>query len=250
MRRRLLLGAVVVATFGLTGTGCGGATEAMGDEAACPGESCSPDTRERSEAIETLDRVTDVVSVSRTYGFDRGAFAAAEVEAEVTEPEQARDVALAVLAELEDWPQRPPGPSEATVVSDPRVPTDYVAREAEDLDNPYFEPCAPAACERALTDLQHRMRTEIEGFDKVTAKVRGDVLRITGTTGPDDYALAAAAARRLVFDAAVRFADRVEIEISARGPIALTLRLDDGVVCEQPPGQRVACEADNSARFP
>lgn len=243
-RSGALVAVVLVAV--LAATGCADPRTALEDEASCPGSACTDDARQRFDAVAALDRVTKVVRVSRSYGLDSGASAGAEVAADVRGIAGARDVGVAVLRELDAWPGHEFTVAEATVVADPPVEVDYVSRQSADLTNPYFQPCSPAACERALRALRERMTAEIDGLRDVGVEVRGRTLRITGSTAPDQYALAAAGVRRLVFDAALRLADRLEVEMSARGPLRTTLRLQEGRVCEQPPGTTSRCDDDNS----
>lgn len=228
---------------------CSDPTKALQDEASCPGADCTDDARARFDAIADIDEVTEVVLVSRSYGLDRGSAAHAEVEAQVVHRGAAYDVGVAVLRELDVWPERAFGTAEATVTADPAVQVEYADIQTEDLTNPYFELCSPRECDRALVDLRRRMRGELDGLREVDLAVRDGVLRVTGSADADQYALVSAGARGLVVDTALRLADRLEVEITAHGPLVLTLRLQDGLVCEQPPGMYVACEPDNSEPF-
>lgn len=244
--RHLLPALLVVA---LAVTGCADATKVLEDEASCPGVDCTDDARARLDAIADLTHVTGVEQVSRSYRLDRGSFAAAAVSAEVTDRAAARAVGEAVLGELDAWPDHEFAAVEATVAADPPVEVVYTAEQTADLTNPYFEACAPAECDRALADLRERMLTELDGLHDVDLVVRGGVLRVSGTADSDHYSLAASGAHRLVFDAALRFAESLEVEMTARGPLVLTLRLQEGLVCEQPPGQMSRCEPENSQPF-
>lgn len=95
--------------------GCGNPVTAVQDSARCPGEQCTDDTRDRFEAIGDIGGVVEVVEVSRDYGFDRGASRRAEITAEVGSAEQARELGLAVMRELEDWPGHADGPAVVVV---------------------------------------------------------------------------------------------------------------------------------------
>lgn len=238
---------VLTATLGLGA--CGDPRKALQDEASCPGADCTDDARARFDAIAAIDGVTKVARVSRSYGLDRGSAAHAEVEARVADRDAAYDVGMAVLRELDAWPEQELGTVEATVTADPAVQVAYVARQAADLTNPHFEPCSPRECRPALADLRERMLGGLDGLGEVDLESREGVLQVTGRAEPDQYALAAAGARRLVFDTALRLADRLEVEITARGPLVLTLRLQDGRVCQQEPGLTSRCEAGNSQPF-
>ncbi len=51
-------------------------------------------------------------------------------------------------------------------------------------------------------------------------------------------------------DLRVALADRVEVHFTYRAPLEVTLRLADGRVCEQPPGDAVvSCDEDISIPF-
>lgn len=242
-----VLALVVTTVLGLGA--CSDPTTVLQDEASCPGPDCTDDARVRFEAIAAIDEVAEVARVSRSYGLDRGSAAHAEVGARVADRDAAYGVAVAVLRELDAWPEQEFGTVEATVIAEPAVEAAHVRRETADLTNPHFTRCLSRECEQALSDLRERMLGELDGLREVDLEVAQGVLRVTGRADPDHHALASAGARRLVLDTALRLADRLEVEITARGPLALTLRLEDGLVCEQPPGMHVACEPDNSEPF-
>jgi hypothetical protein len=246
---RPLVRALLAGALALGLGGCSDTAKALEDDSACPGQTCTEDTQARYDAIAGLDGVTRVESVARTYGLDSGEFRTARLSAAVGSRSEAHALLVEVLGELDAWPGHDTGPAEATVVSDPPVDVEYTARKTEDLTNPYFRPCSPAKCRAAIDDLEERISAEVDGVRAVHLVVEAGVLRITGTTDPDSYELAAAAVRRLVFDAALRMADRMSVEMTARGPLSLTLRLDGGLVCEQPPGTTVGCEQENSRPF-
>lgn len=111
VRAAVLLGALLLGTGG-----CGGAPDALQDAASCPGDECTDDTRARYDAIASLDGVSDV-RVSRDHGLDRGAARRAEVTADVPTLRAARDLGLAVMRELEDWPGHADGPAVVVVRS-------------------------------------------------------------------------------------------------------------------------------------
>jgi hypothetical protein len=87
------------------------------DSAACPGDTCASDAQEHVDAIGSLAGVTDVVAVTREYGFDRGSHRTAEVRTDASTAPDVRQVALTVMAALEDWPEHADGG--ATVVVEP-----------------------------------------------------------------------------------------------------------------------------------
>lgn len=236
----LLAGLVLV-------TGCSDPA-VLSDEAACPGASCTEDAQERLDAIAALRRVTGVEEVSRSYGLDRGAFHSAVVEAEVTDADEARDVALAVLRELRSWPGQGPGTAEATVVAYPPRTVRRTAREVEDVPA-NFEPCA-GDCRAELATLRERLSAELDGVSDLVVEVAGGRLEVTGRAEPEQATLAARGALTVLGEEAVALADRVEVTFSYRMPLEVTWRLDAGRVCEQPPGEAmVACDGDNSFPF-
>lgn len=236
----LLVGLVLV-------TGCSDPA-VLGDEAACPGATCTEDARERRDTIAALDRVTGVVEVSRSYGLDRGAFHSAVVEAEVVDADEARDVALAVLRELDSWPGQAPGTAEATVVADPPRTVTRRAREVEEVPA-HFEPCA-GDCRAELAAIRERLSAELVGVADLAVEVAGGRLAVTGRAEPEQAVLAARGTLTVLSEEAVALADRVVVTFSYRMPLEVTWRLDDGRVCEQPPGEAmVSCEDDNSIPF-
>jgi len=214
------------------------------DEAACPGADCTPDTQDRVDAIAALDRVTGVVSVRRSYGFDHGSSNGAEVTARVSDRSGARALAMQVLDELDDWPDHPSDTSEATVVADPARTVRYVARDSLDLG--VFDECSPAECDAAVAGLGDRISAEVEGLSDIAVTRRDGLLEITGTASRDQATLAARGVRGVFFDLGLQVADRLEVTVTARGPLEVTLRRDGDLVCEQPPGASITCDADNS----
>lgn len=217
----------------------------LGDEAACPGASCTEDAQERLDAIAALDRVTGVEEVSRISGLDRGAFNAASVTAEVADADQAREVAFSVLRELDRWPGHDPTSAEATVAADPPTTVSGAAVEAEPLPASY-EPCADD-CSAELAVVRQRVAAELEGVETLEVEVRGDVLRVTGRAEPAQATLAARGVLMVLSEEAVALAERVKVRFSYRAPLETTWRLVDGRACEQPPGQAlVSCEDDSS----
>lgn len=228
-------------------TGCSDPA-VLSDEAACPGATCTDDAQERLDTIAALGRVTGVEEVSRSYGFDRGAFHAAVVEAEVTDAGEARDVALAVLRELDSWPGQDTGTAEATVVADPPRTVTRAAREVEQVPA-YFDPCV-GNCSAELATIRERLSAELEGVSGLVVDVTGGRLLVKGRAEPEQATLAARGALAVLHEEAVALADRVEVTFSYRMPLEVTWRLAEGRVCEQPPGEAmVSCEGDNSIPF-
>jgi len=115
--RRVAIGLGLAVPLALVASGCGDPERALNDSAACPGETCTDDTRARVDAIAALDGVTEVVEVTREYGFDRGSYRTAEVRSDASSWREVRGVALAVMRALEDWPEHADGG--ATVVVEP-----------------------------------------------------------------------------------------------------------------------------------
>jgi len=101
----------------LAASACGDPERALNDAAACPGEECTDDTQARVDAIAALEGVTDVVAVTREYGLDRGSYRTAEVRSDASTGREVREVALAVMRALEEWPDHTDGG--ATVVVEP-----------------------------------------------------------------------------------------------------------------------------------
>jgi hypothetical protein len=101
----------------MVASGCSDPERALNDSATCPGDSYTDDTRARVDTIGSLDGVTEVVEVTREYGFDRGSHRTAEVRSDASTGRAVRDVALAVMRALEDWPDHADGG--ATVVVEP-----------------------------------------------------------------------------------------------------------------------------------
>ncbi len=236
----LLAGLVLV-------TGCSDPA-VLGDEATCPGTTCTDDAQERLDAIASLGRVTGVEEVSRSYGLDRGAFHSAAVEAAVDDADEAREVALAVLRELDSWPGHAPGTAEVTVAADPSRVVTRTVREVEDVPSSY-EPCA-GDCRAELATIRERLGAELDGVSDLVVDVTGGRLEVTGRAEPEQATLAARGVLTVLDEEAVALADRVEVRFSYRMPLEVTWRLDEGRVCEQPPGEAlVSCEADNSIPF-
>jgi len=107
----------LVVALPLAASACSDPEGALNDAAACPGEACTDDTQARVDAIAALDGVTDVVAVTREYGFDRGSYRTAEVRSDASTGREVRDIALAVMRALEEWPDHADGG--ATVVIEP-----------------------------------------------------------------------------------------------------------------------------------
>ena len=241
-----LLAAVALAA-GLAG--CTEPEEALNDDAACPGESCTDDTRARFDAIARLDGVTAVETVTRSYGFDRGASRSAEVTAAVDTADAAREVGLAVLTELDNWPDQADG-SAVVVVTGDGGPVRQSYADGQPLSPDFYAPCAPARCDAAVADLERLLTAEVDGLTDLSATVSDGTLSVTATAATAPAARAAKAILdRVETDLDARVAERVAVRIDYVGPLELTLRLDEGRVCEQPPGLVVACESDNSEPF-
>lgn len=240
--------ALLAASLLLAATGCQ-APSVLGDAATCPGQSCTDDAQARFDVIAALDRVTGVEQVSRTSGLDRGVFHSAVVTADVDDADQARDVAVLVLRELDAWPERDPGSAQATVVADPPRTVPGAARESNDLP-PYYDPCAPQACRDGVEELRGQLIAELDGVTGLVVRVVGDRLLISGDAEPEQAALAARGALRVLEDVRVALADRVVVRFAYRSTLEVTLRLADGLVCEQPPGDAVvSCDEGNSIPF-
>ena len=231
-------------------TGLAGCSDpaVLNDEATCPGDTCTDDAQERLDAIAALGSVSEVEEVSRSYGFDRGAFRSAVVHAEVADADEAQDVALAVLRELDTWPDQGPGAAEATVVAVPSRTVTRTVREADDTPA-HYEPCA-GDCRAELAEIRERLSAELEGVSDLVVEVTGGRLAVTGRAEPEQATLAARATLRILGEEAVALADRVEVRFYYRMPLEVTWRLDGNRVCEQPPGEAMtSCEDDNSIPF-
>lgn len=224
---------------------CSGEPRFLRDEATCPGPTCTADARERQETIEALPDVTGVEEVTRSTRLDRSASTRAVVLAGVATEERARQVGRAVLDVLGAWPDHEAATSLVTVVADPATTVEGVSRESEELPSAFYAPCSARECEAALTELEQAVEADHDGAD-VTARVRGRQLLVAGTAPREEAALAARGAVRVLRGLGLRVAPRAEVAIRWRGPLALTLRLEDGLVCEQPPGVQVTCEPGNS----
>lgn len=220
----------------------------LGDEVSCPGPSCTDDARERREAIADLESVTAVVEVARSSRLDRGSSSTAVVRADVTTAEQARQVGVAVLRELDDWPDHEAVTSLATVQADRPRTVRGEARETEELSTDFYAPCSAPQCTGALGDLEAEMEAEYDEVE-VSARVVGRRLLVSGTAPVDQAALAARGAVQTLRELGQRVATRAEVVIRWRAPLAVTLRLEDGLVCEQPAGVVVTCEDANSEPF-
>lgn len=127
-------------------TSCTDPREALQDSASCPGETCTDDTRDRADAVARIDGVTDVVEVSRSYGLDRGSARRAEVVAEPSSRSALVDTGLAVMRELEDWPEHADGVATVVVRSASsaqevtlRLEGDWVCEVVDDV----IRPCGP-----------------------------------------------------------------------------------------------------------
>lgn len=240
--------AIVLSALVLTATGCQ-EPAALGDEASCPGPTCTDDAQERLDVIASLDRVTGVEEVSRTSGFDRGAFHSAVVRAEVADADEAREVALAVLGELDSWPGQDPVSAEVTVTADPQRTVAGAARETESVP-PYYEPCASDDCSAELHLVRDRLSTELEGVSDLAVEVADGRLSVSGRAEPEQATLAARGTLMVLSEEAVAIADRVEVRFTYRMRLAVTWRLVGAMVCEQPPGEAVvSCDDDNSIPF-
>ncbi|MEJ7795030.1 MAG: hypothetical protein WKF50_05725 [Nocardioides sp.] len=233
--------------------GLAGCTESKGvlnDEATCPGETCTDDAQARLDAIAALDGVTGVEQVSRVSGLDRGAFHSAVLTADVNGPDEARSLAVVVLRELDAWPGHDPVSAEATVVADPPRTVTGAARESEELP-PYYDPCADPGCRDEVEEFREQLAAELEGISDLDVRVAGDLLLVSGRAEPEVATLAARGTLRVLGDGAVALADRVEVRFAYRSRLEVTLRLSDGLVCEQPPGEAVvSCVSGNSDPFP
>lgn len=241
MSRRLLGLSLVIALA----TGCADEPSFVADRSTCPGQTCADDTRDRLEAIAELGRVTGVTEVSRSTRLDRGSSSSAVVRAEVTTDAEARAVGEEVLRALDAWPDHEAASSLVTVHSDPAVAVSGVAREAERLAPGFYRGCSPAECDAALTEIEDRVEAAYDGVD-ATVRVTGGRLIVGGIAPRDRAALAARAAVRVLRQTGLRVAPRAEVAIRWRAPLSVTLRLEDGLVCEQPDGVVVSCEAANS----
>ena len=114
----------------------------------------------------------------------------------------------------------------------------------------FYEPCAPARCATDVADLERLLMVELDGLAELSAGVSDGTLSVTATAETVPAAQAAKAILdRAETDLDARVAERVEVRIDHVGPLEITLRLDEGRVCEQPPGLVVACESDNSEPF-
>ena len=220
------------------------------DESTCPGETCVEDTQDRYDALAALEGVTQVVSVSRSYGLDRGAHSSAEVAARVRTPAQAREAGLAALRELDKWPDHAASSTVVTVRSDPPVTVGTTVRETEPLHPAFYARCPARGCRSAVADLRDRLVAELDGVAGLSVAVSGGRLEVRGRAEPDEAALAARAAARVVREVGVRVAATLLVEITSRAPLAVTLRLAGGLVCEQRPGVVTACDESNSIPFP
>ena len=227
-------------------TGCG-AEKVLNDQAACPGATCTADVQGRRDALAALDRVSEVQSVERSYGLDRGSFRSAVLGARVGGRAAARTVALEALDVLQDWPEHDTGAAVVTVVADPPVTVPYVALEELELSPGQFDACSDQRCAQALEEVRVRVGQDYDDVEDLRWGLVSGTLEVTARTDPDQVALVAAAVRRYLIEIGARVADRVEIEVRARGRLTLTLRLEDGLACEQAPGV-IGC-SEESERF-
>lgn len=226
---------------------CGDARKALNDEAACPGATCTDDTRARFDTLAGLDRVTSVHRVERSYGFDRGSASSADLSARVADRTAAREVALAALGVLDDWPEAKRGPKTVSVTADPEIIVPYVSRETLDMSPALFDPCA-GGCASALEQVRRGVEEEYDGVEHLTFEVAGPTLRVRAATTPDQVGFVAAAIRGNLIEVGARIASRAEIEVRARGPLVVEMRLDDGLVCEQQLGMH-GCPEDELKPF-
>ncbi|QZY29425.1 hypothetical protein [Nocardioides coralli] len=227
---------------------CSEEPPALGDQATCPGPSCTDDARERLEALADLTDVTEVEEVSRSSRLDRGSSSTALVRADVATAVEARVVATEVLRVLDRWPEHDAATSLATVRSDPPRQVAGAARESEELDPAFFTPCSAEECAAALTELEAAVEDAYAGVDVSTVVEDGRLL-VSGDAPREQAALAARGALRTLRELGVRVAERAQVVLRWRAPLSVTLRLQDGLVCEQPPGVVVRCGPDNSEPF-
>lgn len=226
--------------------GCSDPRKALDDEAACPGPTCTDDVQDRLDALAALDGVTAVDRVERTYGLDRGAARSASLTARVADRAAARDLALRALAVLDDWPEHQDGSVTVTVTADPVVTVPYVGTSELDMSQPPFEPCSGADCDAAVEQVRDRATEDYDDVANLRFDVAAGTLRVTATTTPEQVELVARSISASLIEVGTRIADRAEVRVRGRGPLSLTLRLDDGLVCEQPLGTRATCDEDNS----
>ncbi|MGH3347914.1 MAG: hypothetical protein ACRDO4_13130 [Nocardioides sp.] len=116
----------VAVPLALVASACSGPERELNDAASCPGDTCTDDTRARVDAIGALDGVTEVVEVTREYGFDRGSHRTAEVRTDASNAREMRDVALAVMRALEDWPDHADGGATVVVESPVEPPATFL----------------------------------------------------------------------------------------------------------------------------
>lgn len=239
------------AALALLVTGCGGAPQRVQDTARCPGPDCTDDARARFEAIAALDGVTAVRSVTRSHDLDHGTARSAAVAAAVTSRAAAREVGRAVLRQLEDWPGHADGVATVEVVADPAVPVSGVVRDTVDLTTAFYEPCSPAECAASRRRLRRQVAAASPGLERATVELAAgpDLLRVRARVPQPRAELAARAVVRVLEQVGVRVAERVEIEIRWRGSLTLRLRLEDGLVCDQPPGVIAGCDPALSTRL-
>lgn len=226
--------------------GCSDPRKALDDDAACPGSTCTDDVQERLDALAALDRVTGVDRVERTYGLDRGSARSATLRARVADRTAARDVALQALTVLDDWPEHQDGSVTVTVTADPVVTVPYVGTSELDMSRPPFEPCSGADCAAAIEQVRDRTAEDYDDVANLRFDIAAGTLRVTATTAPEQVELVARNIQASLIEVGTRIADRAEVQVRGRGPLSLTLRLDEGLVCEQPLGTRATCDEDNS----
>jgi hypothetical protein len=103
-----------------------GAGRALDDSAACPGPTCTDDTKDRFDAIAALGGVTDVVEVAREYGLDRGSHRTATVRVAAADARPVRDLGLAVMRALEAWPGHSDGGATVLVELEGSEPVSFL----------------------------------------------------------------------------------------------------------------------------
>ena len=115
------------------------------DDAACPGPTCTDDAQAVLSAVEDVDGVVSVEKVSRQYGADRGSHRSADVTTDASGRPGVRQVGLAVMAQLEDWPGHADGPATVRL----SAPSGDVHLRMEDewvceVVDRTIKPCGPA----------------------------------------------------------------------------------------------------------
>lgn len=118
----------------LAASACGDPERALNEAATCPGDECTDDTQARVDAIAALEGITDVVEVTREYGLDRGSYRTAEVRSDASTGREVREVALAVMRALEEWPDHADGGATVVVEPDDQQPDQQPATFVLDGD--------------------------------------------------------------------------------------------------------------------